>query len=102
MNVEGATWHAIVLDPEPFAATKALLAMVVMAVAMLAASAPAFAVPVGCPGGELQPGLSGERERSPHTAPSGDKPGGTHRDPTGEEHDPTDGQTGRGELCGEI
>jgi hypothetical protein len=23
MNVEGATWHAIVLDPEPFAATKA-------------------------------------------------------------------------------
>jgi hypothetical protein len=26
MNVEGATWHAIVLDPEPFAATKALLA----------------------------------------------------------------------------
>lgn len=26
MNVEGITWHAIVLDPEPFAATKALLA----------------------------------------------------------------------------
>ena len=25
MNVEGITWHAIVLDPEPFAATKALL-----------------------------------------------------------------------------
>ena len=25
MNVEGRTWHAIVLDPEPFAATKALL-----------------------------------------------------------------------------
>ena len=26
MNVEGITWHAIVLDPKPFAATKALLA----------------------------------------------------------------------------
>ena len=26
MNVEGITWHAVVLDPEPFAATKALLA----------------------------------------------------------------------------
>ena len=25
MNVEGITWHAIVLDPEPFAATRALL-----------------------------------------------------------------------------
>ena len=25
MNVEGITWHAIVLDPEPFAATKALI-----------------------------------------------------------------------------
>ena len=25
MNVEGITWHAIVLDPEPFAATKAML-----------------------------------------------------------------------------
>ena len=25
MNVEGITWHAIVLDPEPFAATKELL-----------------------------------------------------------------------------
>ena len=25
VNVEGITWHAIVLDPEPFAATRALL-----------------------------------------------------------------------------
>ena len=25
MNVEGITWHAIVLEPEPFAATKALM-----------------------------------------------------------------------------
>jgi hypothetical protein len=25
VNVEGITWHAIVLDPEPFAATKELL-----------------------------------------------------------------------------
>ncbi len=25
MNVEGITWHAIVLEPEPFASTKALL-----------------------------------------------------------------------------
>ena len=25
MKVEGITWHAIVLDPEPFAATKALM-----------------------------------------------------------------------------
>jgi hypothetical protein len=26
MNVEGITWHAVVLDPEPFDATRALLA----------------------------------------------------------------------------
>jgi predicted enzyme related to lactoylglutathione lyase len=26
MNVEGITWHAIVLEPEPFAATKTLIA----------------------------------------------------------------------------
>ena len=25
MNVEGINWHVIVLDPEPFAATKALM-----------------------------------------------------------------------------
>ncbi len=25
MNVEGITWHAVVLEPEPFAATKALM-----------------------------------------------------------------------------
>jgi predicted enzyme related to lactoylglutathione lyase len=25
MNVKGITWHAIVLEPEPFAATKALM-----------------------------------------------------------------------------
>ena len=25
MNLEGITWHAIVLEPEPFAATKALM-----------------------------------------------------------------------------
>ena len=25
VNVEGITWHAVVLDPEPFAATKALM-----------------------------------------------------------------------------
>ena len=25
MNLEGITWHVIVLDPEPFAATKALM-----------------------------------------------------------------------------
>ena len=25
MNLEGITWHAIVLDPEPFAATKVLM-----------------------------------------------------------------------------
>src|ERR671928_630972 len=25
VNVEGITWHAIVLEPEPFAATKALM-----------------------------------------------------------------------------
>jgi predicted enzyme related to lactoylglutathione lyase len=25
VNVEGITWHAIILDPEPFAATKALM-----------------------------------------------------------------------------
>ena len=37
-----------------------LLAMAVMAVAMFTASAPVFAVPEGCPGGEMQPGLSGK------------------------------------------
>jgi hypothetical protein len=25
VNIEGITWHAIVLEPEPFAATKALM-----------------------------------------------------------------------------
>jgi len=25
VNVEGITWHAIVLEPEPFAATKSLM-----------------------------------------------------------------------------
>ncbi len=79
-----------------------LVAAAVMVVTMLAASAPVFAVPEGCPGGEMQPGLSGERERSPHSAPSGDKPGAQHRDPTGGEHDPTDDRTGRGEMCGGI
>jgi hypothetical protein len=75
-----------------------LVAAAVIVLSMFAA--PAFAVPEGCPGGEMQPGQSGERERSPHSAPSANKPGTTHRDQTGGEHDPTDGLTGRGELCG--
>jgi hypothetical protein len=79
-----------------------LVTAAVMVLSMLPASAPAFAVPEECPGGELQPGQSGERERSPHAAPSGDKPGSLHRDSSGDVHDTSDDQTGRGELCVEI
>jgi hypothetical protein len=77
-----------------------LVTAAVMALSMLAASAPVFAQE--CPGGEMKPGQSGERERSPHDAPSEVKPGSIHRDSSGEEHDTSNNTTGRGEMCGEI
>jgi hypothetical protein len=80
---------------------KRIAALLMVVGVMLATAAPVFAQDE-CPGGVFQPGLSGERERSPHSAPSGFKPSTTHRDETGAEHDPTDDLTGRGELCGEI
>jgi hypothetical protein len=68
---------------------------------MLATAAPAaLAQPEGCPGGELQPGQSGERERAPFDAPSGGKPGSALRSPSGDEHDPSADTTGRGRMCG--
>ena len=100
MNVEGATWHAIVLDPEPFAATKALLAMVVMAVAMLAATAPAFAQGEG--GCDVNPGAS-EEARSPIATPPETEPGVIGRSPTANEHDPrSEFTTGFGERVEEC
>jgi hypothetical protein len=80
-----------------------LVAAAVMVLSMVAASAPVFAVPEACPGGEMQPGQSGERERAPISAPSGATPGSFIEDPTGLEHrNPESLDTGRGELCGEI
>ena len=76
-----------------------LVAAAVMALSMLAVSAPVFAVPEGCPGGELQPGQSGEKARAPQTVPSETQPGDTRRSPTADEHDPTDNLTGRGQNC---
>jgi hypothetical protein len=77
-----------------------LVAAAMMVLSMLAVSALVFAQE--CPGGELKPGQSGERARSPHTAPSEGKPGSLHRSASGDEHDTSDDLTGRGELCGEI
>jgi hypothetical protein len=78
-----------------------LVAAAVMVLSMFVVTAPVFAVPEGCPAGEMQPGQSGEKERSPHTAPSETKPGSATRDDSGEVHDTTDNQTGRGEICGD-
>jgi hypothetical protein len=69
---------------------------------MLATAGPVFAVPEECPGGEMQPGQSGERARSPFTVPSESKPGSALRSNSGDEHDTTDDSTGRGRLCAEI
>jgi hypothetical protein len=77
-----------------------LVAAAMMVLSMFVVSAPAFAVPEGCPGGEMQPGQSGEKARAPQTVPSETKPGHTRRSPTADEHDPNDKTTGRGEMCG--
>ena len=76
-----------------------LVAAAVMLVTMLAASAPAFAVPEGCPGGEMRPGQT-EKARAPQTVPSEGKPGAARRDDSGDVHDTSDDLTGRGEMCG--
>jgi hypothetical protein len=48
VNVEGITWHAIVLDPEPFAATKALMSETFgLALAMEAEGIVLFTMPNG-------------------------------------------------------
>ncbi len=77
-----------------------IAALLMVAGFMLATAAPVFAVPEGCPGGEMQPGQSGERARAPQISPSEVKPGAGRRDPSGAEHDPSGDLTGRGELCG--
>jgi hypothetical protein len=72
-----------------------LVAAAMMVLSMFVVSAPVFAVPEGCPGGEMQPGQSGERARAPQTVPSEVKPGSRHRSVSGDEHDTSDDQTGR-------
>ena len=67
---------------------------------MLATAGPVFAVPEECPGGEMQPGQSGERARAPQTVPSEVKPGSRHRAESGAVHDTSNDTTGRGEMCG--
>ena len=68
---------------------------------MLATAAPVFAVPEGCPGGEMQPGqTTGSHARQ--TSPSETKPGSARRSDSGDVHDTSDDQTGRGEMCVEI
>jgi|SRR5215211_2060937 len=79
-----------------------LVAAAVMALSMLAVSAPVFAVPEGCPGGEMQPGQSGERARAPQTVPSEAKPGSARRAEAGHVHDTSNDTTGRGDMCGGI
>jgi hypothetical protein len=77
-----------------------LVAAAVMVLSMLAASAPVFAVPEGCPAGEMQPGQTSEKARSPFTTPSEGKPGSALRSASGDEHDTSNDTTGRGEMCG--
>jgi hypothetical protein len=76
-----------------------LVAAAVMVLSMLAASAPVFAAPEGCPGGEMQPGQT-ESARAPFSMPSEIKPGSAIRDDSGDVHDTSDDRTGRGETCG--
>ena len=76
-----------------------LVAAAVMVLSMLAASAPVFAVPEGCPAGELEPGQSGERAHAPQTVPSVGKPGSARRSASGDVHDTSNDTTGRGENC---
>ncbi len=107
MNVEGATWHAIVLDPEPFAATKALLAetfgltpvpdresLITDAsgpdqfreLAALLRSGPADSRPARPSGSERAPfvlpeGLGGRGVETAHLLPGGHTGGGGRRAP---------------------
>jgi hypothetical protein len=67
---------------------------------MLATAAPVFAVPEGCPAGEMQPGQTQDRARAPQSTPSEMKPGTGVRDDSGDVHDTSDDRTGRGEMCG--
>ena len=71
-----------------------LVATAMIVLAMLAASAPAFAQGEG--GCDPQPGQV-EKSQGPQINPPQGKPGETRRDPTGNEHDPTDGKTGFGD-----
>ena len=66
---------------------------------MLATAAPVFAVPEGCPGGEMQPGQT-QGARSPFSTPSEGKPGSALRSESGDVHDTSNDTTGRGEMCG--
>lgn len=75
-----------------------LVAMAVMMVAMLAASAPAFAQGVG--GCDPQPGQT-EKSQSPHISPPGGKPSGFQRASTANEHDTSDPRTGFGQRVDE-
>jgi hypothetical protein len=76
-----------------------LVSAAVMVPSMLAASAPVFAVPEGCPGGEMQPGqTTGSHARQ--SSPSVNKPGSARRSESGDVHDTSDDVTGRGDMCG--
>jgi hypothetical protein len=74
-----------------------LLAMVVMAVAMLAASAPAFTQELGPGACDPNPGNT-EANRAPQTTPPGVAPGTSRRSNTANLHDPQGHGTGRSEL----
>jgi hypothetical protein len=79
---------------------KRIAALLMVMGFMLATADPVFAVPEGCPGGEMQPGQSGERARAPFVVPSEGKPGSGLRSASGDEHDTSNDATGRGEMCG--
>jgi hypothetical protein len=76
-----------------------LLVMVVMALGMLAASAPVFAqgegFDQGVGGSDTQPGQT-EKSRSPQSNPPQSEPGATRRDAEGTIHDTSSRDTGWG------
>jgi hypothetical protein len=72
-----------------------LVAMAVMAVAMLSATAPAFAQECSGASCEVQPGQT-EKARAFHETPPATKPGSIARDAEANEHD-SGTRTGRGE-----
>jgi hypothetical protein len=79
----------------------ALLAMAVIAVAMLAASAPVFAQGEGSFPCDPNPGGS-EGSLAPQGTPPQGKPGTARRDSEGAEHDTHDRSTGFGNLVDEC